>query len=114
MLVLCIAFSSQIASPMYHKTGTQAHTKYINKSQIANALGRDICMALCGIHALTSCDTVSVFAGRGKVSALKMARLHPACREAFKQLGDSWDLSDALLNSSRIYMFAVQFKISYN
>ena len=47
-------------------------------SQIANALGRDICMALPGMYPLTGCDTVSAFAGRGKVSALKVARLHPA------------------------------------
>ena len=96
VLVLCIAFSSQIASSMYQKTGTQTRTKYINMSQIANALGKDICMALTGMHALTDCNTVSAFAGRDKVSALKVASLHPAYREALKQLGDSWDLSDAL------------------
>ena len=80
VLVLCIAFSSQIASPMYQKTETrtQARTKYINISQIANAFGRDICMALPGMHALTGCDTVSAFDGRGKFSTLKVARLHPA------------------------------------
>ena len=99
VLVLCIAFSSQIAFPMYQKTGTQAHTKYMNISQIANALGRDICMALLGMHALTGCDTVSAFAGRSKVSALKVARLLPAWRQTLKQLGDSWDLSDALFKS---------------
>ena len=51
------------------------------------------------MHALTGCDTVSAFAGCGKVSALKVARLHPAHREALKQLDDSWDLSDALFKS---------------
>ena len=56
-------------------------------------------MALPGMHALTGCDTVSAFAGRSKVSALKVARLRPACRETLKQLGDSWDLSDALFKS---------------
>ena len=66
VLVLCIAFSSQIVSQMYQKTGTQARTKYINISQIANALGRDICMALPGMHALTGCDAAIVFASCGK------------------------------------------------
>ena len=99
VLVLCIAFSSQIASSMYQTTGTQARTKHINISQIANGLGRDICMVLPGMHALTGCDTVSAFAGRGKVSALKVARLHPAYRETLKQSGDSWDSSDALFKS---------------
>ena len=56
-------------------------------------------MALPGMHALTGCDTVIAFTGRGKVSALKVARPHPACRETLKQLGDSWDLSDALFKS---------------
>ena len=52
-------------------------------------------MALPGIHALTGCDTVSAFADHGKVSALKVASLHPAHRK----LGDSWDFSDSLFKS---------------
>ena len=60
-------------------------------------------MALPGMHVLTACDTVTAFAGRGKVSALKVARLHPAYREALKQLGDSWDLSDALFKDVRVH-----------
>ena len=43
----------------------------MNISSISNALGESVSAALPGLHAFTCCDTVSAFAGIGKLLALK-------------------------------------------
>jgi len=47
----------------------------------------------------TSCDTVSAFAGREKITALRLVKQQTPYREMFKQLGMEWVLSDMLFQS---------------
>ena len=42
------------------------------------------------------CDTVSAFAGRGKLNGLKILRKDLSFQEKFSQLGKSWNLTDDL------------------
>lgn len=76
--------------PNVPKSGTQACTKYIDIKKVAQSLGKDVSMALLGLHAVTGCDTVSAFAGGGKVSVLKkvsaLMKAHLEYQEALKQL----------------------------
>ena len=51
-----------------------------------------ICDSLIGLHAFTGCDTVSAFASRGKLSALKLMKNDITCQETFSQVGQSWDV----------------------
>lgn len=51
------------------------------------------------MHAFTGCDTVSAFARRGKISALRLAKQHTSYQEMFTQLGMEWVLSDMLFQS---------------
>ena len=46
-------------------------TKYIDIGTLALSIGQDVCQALPGLHSFTGCDTVSAFAGRGRLTALK-------------------------------------------
>ena len=62
-----------------------------------------------GMHAFTSWDTVSAFAGRGKMGALKLLKSGKAYQEAFSELGRSWHVSDELFEklqeiTCRIYV----------
>ena len=44
--------------------------RLIDINRLASVLGEDVCSALIGLHAWTGCDTVSSFAGQGKVKVL--------------------------------------------
>ena len=46
----------------------------ICKLELARSLGEDVCQALVGLHVFTGCDTVSAFAGRGKLGAQKLLK----------------------------------------
>ena len=66
------------------------------KSQGQRA-GERICSSIIGLHAFTGCDTMSAFAGRGNLSALKLMKENPIYQDTFDQLGMSWDVSEELL-----------------
>ena len=48
------------------------------------------------MHAFTSCDSVSAFAGRGKIGTIKLLKSDKIYQEAFSELGCSWDASAEL------------------
>lgn len=56
--------------------------------KVANAVGH--------MHALTRCDTVSAFDGKGKIGALKLVQQNKKYQDAFIQLGEGWSVSDSL------------------
>lgn len=81
-----------LPSVQYLICGTENSTRYIDISKLANSLGDDVCQDLIGLHAFTSYDRVSAFAGRGKLAAQNLLRINEKHQEAFKQLGESWDV----------------------
>ena len=74
VLVLCLAFSADISCPLFQKCGTKNRVRYLDITKLRQALGYSVCTALIGMHAYTGCDTVSAFAGLGKLRALKLMR----------------------------------------
>ena len=48
------------------------------------------------VYAYTGCDTVSAFAGRGKIGALRIVKEQRSFHEIFNLLGVKWKLSDDL------------------
>lgn len=92
VLVLATAFASDIQCQMYQKRGTRARTKYTDITKLAHVLGENNCRALIGLHAFTGCDSVSAFAGRGKVAALKAMKL-PQFSAVLQDLGNQWNLT---------------------
>ncbi|KAK3750403.1 hypothetical protein QZH41_005565 [Actinostola sp. cb2023] len=96
VFILCLAFQCEIPSSIYMKCGTQTRTRYVDITKIAEMLGEETCKALPGLHSLTGCDTVSAFAGKGKVSALKMLKRDRNAQIALQQLGAQWELSPGL------------------
>ena len=55
------------------------------------------------MYALTGCDRVSAFAGRGKITALRLVKQHTSYQEMFKQLNMEWVLSDMLFQSLQAF-----------
>ena len=52
-----------------------------------------MCKAILGTHAITGCDSVSSFAGKGKVLALKLVQRSKTICDSLKKLGQNWEVS---------------------
>ena len=98
VFVLCVALSSRIACPIFVKGGTNTRIQYTDVHKVASMLGSDKCQALLGLHAFTGCDTVSAFAGKGKLGASKLLSTSGHHLETLKLLGSDWDISPSLIS----------------
>ena len=85
ILVMCITSASDIT--IYQKRGAAARSRFINVSAISNAIGSGQSKCLPGFHAYTGCDTVSAFAGKGKLKSWKLLQKEEKYEEAFSTLG---------------------------
>jgi len=103
VFLLLIAFKNEITASLYWKSGTQARVKYIEIQKITRVLGDSVCKAIIGMHSFTGCDSVSTFAGHGKLRTLKMLMEDAELQETFIDLGREWTvpyyLTDSLLAS---------------
>ena len=72
VLVLLIGHTEKIAAEVFLRFGSGGKSQVFNLSKVSKSLGTDVCTALLGLHAFTGCDSVSAFAGKGKVSAFKL------------------------------------------
>jgi hypothetical protein len=70
VLILGLAFADKISTPFYQRFSAKGLATVYEIRKISAALGRSLCAALLGLHAMTGCDSVSAFAGKGKLSAL--------------------------------------------
>ena len=93
---LCISFAHAIPVPIFQRRVSQHHARYIDISKIASAFGEDVCKALLGLHAFTGCDSVSAFAGIGKVRPLKLLRGKKEFQVMFQNLGEQWSVTEEM------------------
>ncbi|KAG0712699.1 hypothetical protein GWK47_002042 [Chionoecetes opilio] len=75
-------------------------TRFLDIITLSRTLGGSVCDSLIGMHAFTGCDTVSAFAGRGKMTTLKQVKMDKTYQDAFHDLGAH---GKCLLNSLRSY-----------
>lgn len=93
VFIISLAMHNTLNISLYQKFGTKSRTRYADITKIGKSQGEWLCDSLIGLHAFTGCDSVSCFAGRGKLLALKLLKKDP-CNQVFKQLGQVWELSD--------------------
>ena len=107
VVVLAVAMFRKIKpEEMWIALGSGANLRYIGVHEIANKLDSSTCAALPMFHALTGCNTVSAFAGRGKKTAWETWKAFPEVTEAFAELQQmQGDLSE--LSKSRLERFVV-------
>ena len=110
VLILCICFSKKLGCEIYIKSGTLNRTRYIDVCRLAKTLGDDMCKALLALHAFTGCDTVSCFAGRGKLVPLKILKGNTTFQQCFMLLGENWDISPDIFE--KIQEFVCRIYIS--
>ena len=63
--------------------GVGQHKRWLPIHIYANRLGEEICRALPFWFAVTGCDTVSMFAGRGKKTTWKVWEIFPEVTQSF-------------------------------
>jgi hypothetical protein len=88
VVVLAVAFCQQLhCDELWVAFGTGQHLRYISVHELLMALGPCRANALQMFHALTGCDTVSPFVGRGKTTCWEVWQKNPDVTAAFEELG---------------------------
>ncbi len=75
----------------------------IDIEALCRILGKEVCNALPGYHAVTGCDSVSAFFGRGKKIGLGIIRTNEEMRSTMSDLGNNREIDPCLL--SRLFTF---------
>ena len=86
--VLACYFRENITADIFLFSGTRSRARVIPVSQVCEQLGVEVCRALPGLHALTGCDTVSSFAGKGKKVALDILKADEGSRASILRIGE--------------------------
>ena len=97
VLILLMAFHSTIGGHLYLKCGTRARTNIVSIDKVTASFGADVCKGLIGMHAFTGCDSISSFAGKGKVCSLRLLTSDKYVLETFMELGNEWSVSELLM-----------------
>ena len=66
VFVLLLAFYENINAGLFQKCGTRTHTKLVDIGKVSASVGKEVCLALPGLHSFTGCDTVSCLKRKGK------------------------------------------------
>jgi hypothetical protein len=86
--VMCASHYDEIGcTELWFKTGTKDKTRYIQMHDISRGLGKGLCTALIGLHALTGCDSTSALSGIGKKKGLHALRKEHAYCDTLSQIG---------------------------
>ena len=91
--VLACHHQSAIPAELTLISGTRNRSRLVSVPRLCEKLGPGVCRVLPSLHALTGCDAVSSFAGRGKKKAFEMVRDNQVIRDSVGVLGESLPLS---------------------
>ena len=93
VVIICLAYYHLInnLNELWLMFGRGKSKRFIPIHTTAENLGREKCIALLGFHAITGCDSVSAFYGRGKKHAWEVWNKFPAVTEAFTHLSQAPD-----------------------
>ena len=86
--VLACHLQESIHAEVVILSGTRSRARLVSVSSVCDTLGVDVCRVLPGLHALTGCDTVSAFAGKGKKAALELVQKDETSRQSICGLGN--------------------------
>ena len=86
-MVVAVYLQPLIPASLVLVMGTARNSRVLDVRTICNTLSRDTCQALPGLHAFTGCDSVSAFAGRGKMLALELVQKEPSLAQLMQDLG---------------------------
>ena len=100
---------SRALGKSYIKKGRSTKTRIIELSIVAESLFKqlspgiseqDFLKALIVVHALTECETVSAFSGKGNWKAIQLLLKNESYVTAMVEIGETWSVSDATFNAA--------------
>ena len=105
VFIICLAAHINIEARLYFLTGIKNARRIIDVTKVADNIfetikecdvQKEVVMkSLIGFHSFTGCDTISLFAGRGKVKPLKVLLCDIKYIQTFAQPGESTELDPA-------------------
>ena len=97
VFIICLGLCQDVNSNIFIRLGSKSSVRLVDITKLADALSLDVCTALLGLHPWTGYDTISTFAGQGKLKALKILLREQKFIDAFATLGSSWNVANELL-----------------
>ena len=88
-------------------TGKGNKRRLINITEFCSGMTPDYSAALLSLHAITGCDTVSAFKGRGKKKPLKALQNHPQFIETLAKLGEKWDVDKDFFDELQAFICVI-------
>ena len=96
--VIALGASSSISAKIFLKHAKKNRIQFIDLLKVRDSLGAAVADALVGMHVFTGCDTVSAFAGRGKINAFKQLKSNDRYQAAYGEFGGSVTVSPELFS----------------
>lgn len=97
--VLACYHQEVIPADIIIASGTRNRVRLVSIPRIHEKLGSAVCQILPGLHAITGCDTVSAFVGKGKKKALEIAIKDEGIRRAVDAIGKHIPPTDDDINN---------------
>ena len=104
IFIIWLSVHTRIAANFYFLAGVKSSRRIINVSKVADYIfdilkrcdvsKKVLLESLIGFHSFAGCDTISAFAGRGKVKPLKLMLNDASYVHAFSQLGNQTEVVD--------------------
>ena len=114
---------SQALGKCYIKKGRSTKTRITELSVVADSLSKqlspgiseqDFLKALIRVHALTECDTVTPFSGKGKWKAIQLLLKNESDVKAMVEIGETWSVSDPTFNVAEALVYHLYGKKGQN
>ena len=87
----------------------KAHDKFVDVGEICSYLGREICLCLPALHAISGCDTTSYFYNVGKVKLIKKVLKSPERLALLDSLGKERELGDRDMEEVQEFVRVVMY-----
>ena len=113
VFVIALAKSLEIDANLFMLTGVKSKRRIIDINAVANGLCNTIpasssreefLSSLVGLHCLTGCDTVSAFAGKGKLKPFNLMVKQSDYITTFSGLGNDEFVDDVLLKKIEMFV----------
>lgn len=96
LFFILLLYVHELTITVLFETGTGNRKRLINLTELAEDYTAEYSTALAALHVFTKCDTTSAFKGVGKIKPIKILQKNPRFHVILAQLGDNWEVSQAL------------------
>ena len=108
VFIICLSFQLVTNTNLYFITGVRNSRQLINIGAVVENINQNLNLceppkesllsAFVRFHSFTGCDTLSAFAGRGKIKPLMLMMKSKDYIEMFESFGSGIEIDDSLIN----------------